>query len=55
MQDAYLRWHAADRAAIEIPAAWLTRVVTNLCLNRTALGQSQARGLTWARGCPSPS
>lgn len=36
VQDAYLRWHAADRAAIETPAAWRTRVVTNLCLNRMA-------------------
>lgn len=34
VQDAFLRWSRADRAAIEVPAAWLTRVVTNLCLNR---------------------
>lgn len=34
LQDAYLRLHGADRAAIETPAAWLTKVVTNLCLNR---------------------
>ncbi|HEX8006186.1 MAG TPA: RNA polymerase sigma factor SigJ [Trebonia sp.] len=32
LQDAFLRWHAADRDAIVEPAAWLTRVVTNLCL-----------------------
>ncbi|MFJ6570214.1 RNA polymerase sigma-70 factor [Streptomyces sp. NPDC091292] len=34
VQDAYLRWHGADRAAIERPAAWLATVVTRLCLNR---------------------
>jgi RNA polymerase sigma factor (sigma-70 family) len=32
LQDAFLRWHAADRDAIAEPAAWLTRAVTNLCL-----------------------
>lgn len=34
VQDAYLRLHSADRAAIESLRAWLTKVVTNLCLNR---------------------
>lgn len=34
MQDAYLRWNSTDRAAVERPGAWLTKVVTNLCLNR---------------------
>lgn len=34
VQDAYLRWHGADRDAIEVPSAWLTKVVTNLCLTR---------------------
>ncbi|MFG2499170.1 RNA polymerase sigma-70 factor [Streptomyces sp. NPDC048441] len=34
VQDAYPRWSGADRTAIERPAAWLTKVVTNLCLNR---------------------
>ncbi|MDT0437095.1 MULTISPECIES: RNA polymerase sigma-70 factor [Streptomyces] len=34
VQDAYLRFSGADRAAIEHPAAWLAKVVTNLCLNR---------------------
>ncbi|WP_036495303.1 RNA polymerase sigma factor SigJ [Nocardia sp. BMG111209] len=34
VQDTYLRWHAADRGRIEIPEAWLTKVLTNLCLNR---------------------
>ncbi|GHI09183.1 RNA polymerase subunit sigma-24 [Streptomyces cellostaticus] len=34
VQDAYLRFSGADRAAIEHPAAWLAKAVTNLCLNR---------------------
>jgi RNA polymerase sigma-70 factor (TIGR02957 family) len=34
VQDAYLRLHAADPARIESLPAWLTKVVTNLCLNR---------------------
>lgn len=34
VQDAYLRWQAADRRRIEVPEAWLTKVVTNLCLDR---------------------
>jgi RNA polymerase sigma-70 factor (ECF subfamily) len=34
VQDAYLRWHAADRAAIESPRRYLGTVVTRLCLDR---------------------
>lgn len=34
VQEAYLRWHAADRERIEIPEAWLTKVLTNICLNQ---------------------
>ncbi|MEU3605947.1 RNA polymerase sigma-70 factor [Streptomyces sp. NPDC035033] len=34
VQDAYLRWSGADRAAIALPGAWLAKVVTHLCLNR---------------------
>ncbi len=33
-QDAWLRWGCADPATIIDPAAWLTRVVTRLCLDR---------------------
>lgn len=41
VQDAFLRWEAADRARIEVPEAWLTKVVTNLALDR--LRSAQAR------------
>ena len=34
VQDAYLRLHGADPARIESLPAWLTKVVTNLCLNQ---------------------
>jgi len=34
VQDAFLRWSTADRQAVRTPGAWLTTVVTNLCLSR---------------------
>jgi RNA polymerase sigma-70 factor (ECF subfamily) len=34
VQDAYLRWHAADHARIEEPRRYLGTVVTRLCLDR---------------------
>ncbi|MFF1296895.1 MULTISPECIES: sigma-70 family RNA polymerase sigma factor [unclassified Streptomyces] len=41
VQDAFLNWQAADRQQIKVPEAWLTKVVTNLCLDR--LRSAQAR------------
>lgn len=41
VQDAFLHWQAADRQLIRVPQAWLTKVVTNLCLDR--LRSAQAR------------
>ncbi|MFI1394593.1 sigma-70 family RNA polymerase sigma factor [Streptomyces sp. NPDC020681] len=41
VQDTFLRWQAADRERVEMPEAWLTKVVTNLCLDR--LRSAQAR------------
>jgi RNA polymerase sigma-70 factor (TIGR02957 family) len=41
VQEAFLRWEAADRAQIRVPEAWLTRVLTNLCL--TQLRSARAR------------
>ncbi|GAA4003231.1 sigma-70 family RNA polymerase sigma factor [Allokutzneria multivorans] len=34
VHDAFLRWDGALRADVVSPPAWLTKVVTNLCLNR---------------------
>jgi RNA polymerase sigma-70 factor (ECF subfamily) len=34
VQDAWLRWSAADTDLIEDPTAWLVRVATRLCLDR---------------------
>lgn len=34
VQETFLRWHAADRERIETPEAWLTKALTNLCLNQ---------------------
>ncbi|MFD6656065.1 sigma-70 family RNA polymerase sigma factor [Streptomyces parvus] len=41
VQDTFLRWQAADRERIEVPEAWLTKVLTRLCLDR--LRSAQAR------------
>jgi len=41
VQDTFLHWQAADRTRIKVPEAWLTKVVTNLCLDR--LRSAQAR------------
>ncbi|MGW5317043.1 sigma-70 family RNA polymerase sigma factor [Nocardia thailandica] len=34
VQDAFLRWQAADREHIAVPEAWLTTIVTHLALDR---------------------
>lgn len=34
VQEAFLRWLAADRAAIKTPEAYLRRIVTRLCLDQ---------------------
>ncbi|MFG3706132.1 sigma-70 family RNA polymerase sigma factor [Micromonospora sp. NPDC047670] len=39
VQDAFLHWQAADRQRIRVPEAWLTKVVTNLCLDRLRSAQ----------------
>jgi RNA polymerase sigma-70 factor (ECF subfamily) len=33
VQDAYLRWHKLDASRVDNPAAYLTRIVTRLCLD----------------------
>ena len=34
VQDAYIRWHQTDRAAVRDPGAFLSRTVTRLCLDQ---------------------
>ncbi|MEQ1440449.1 sigma-70 family RNA polymerase sigma factor [Fontimonas sp. SYSU GA230001] len=41
VQDAYLRWHATDRAAVEQPRAFLSRTVTRLCLDQIKSARAQ--------------
>ncbi len=45
VQDTFLRWQAADREQVRTPEAWLTRVLTNLCLNH--LTSARARRETY--------
>lgn len=41
VQETFLRWQAADVARIEVPEAWLTKVLTNLCLNQLASARAR--------------
>ncbi|MFC4501939.1 MULTISPECIES: RNA polymerase sigma factor SigJ [Streptomyces] len=45
VQEAFLRWQAADVDRVEVPEAWLTKVLTNLCLNQ--LTSARARRETY--------
>src|SRR5499426_804970 len=53
VQDAYLRWHAADRAAIEEPRRYLGTVVTRLCLDRMKSARAR-RELYVGQWLPEP-
>jgi RNA polymerase sigma factor (sigma-70 family) len=41
VQEVFLRWQAADRDRIEVPEAWLTKVLSNLCLNQLTSARSR--------------
>lgn len=41
VQDTFLRWHDADVSRIDVPEAWLTKVLTNLCLNHLASARAR--------------
>ncbi|WP_406382724.1 RNA polymerase sigma factor SigJ [Streptomyces sp. NBC_01618] len=45
VQDTFLRWQAADVDRIKVPEAWLTKVLTNLCLDQ--LTSARARRETY--------
>ena len=53
VQDAYLRWHAADRAAILEPRRYLGTVVTRLCLDHMKSAQAR-RELYVGQWLPEP-
>ncbi|MFG3417959.1 sigma-70 family RNA polymerase sigma factor [Micromonospora sp. NPDC049460] len=53
VQDAFLHWQAADRQRIKVPEAWLTKVVTNLCLDRVRSAQAR-RERTIGAWLPEP-
>jgi len=41
VQDAFLRWNGTDRSSIDVPRAFLTRIVTRLCLDRLKSARAQ--------------
>ncbi|KKB11075.1 RNA polymerase sigma factor SigJ [Devosia geojensis] len=45
VQDAFIRWHTADRAAVRQPEGFLTRIVTRLCLDQ--LKSARRRRVTY--------
>ncbi|WP_133888728.1 RNA polymerase sigma factor SigJ [Streptomyces sp. BK208] len=45
VQETFLRWQAAEVERVEVPEAWLTKVLTNLCLNQ--LTSARARRETY--------
>src|SRR5262245_11045007 len=49
VQDAYLRWHAADRDAVSDPRAFLTTTTTRICLDalKSARAQREAYVGPW--------
>ncbi|MEU9594711.1 RNA polymerase sigma factor SigJ [Streptomyces sp. NPDC048219] len=53
VQETFLRWQAADVERIDVPEAWLTKVLTNLCLNQ--LTSARVRRETYVgRWLPEP-
>ncbi|WP_329565468.1 RNA polymerase sigma factor SigJ [Kitasatospora sp. NBC_01266] len=53
VQETFLRWQATDVGRIEVPEAWLTKVLTNFCLNQ--LTSARARRETYVgRWLPEP-
>lgn len=49
VQEAWLRWQNGDHALVETPAAWLTRVVSRLCLDQMKSARSRRESYpgTW--------
>jgi RNA polymerase sigma-70 factor (ECF subfamily) len=61
VQEAWIRWQAADRPGIADPAAWLVTAATRLCLDRLRRGEAARRGYPgpwlpepWLEEVPAP-
>jgi RNA polymerase sigma-70 factor (ECF subfamily) len=53
VQDAWLRWNAADQAQLESAEAWLVTVTTRLAIDRLRTRKWPSARPTSAGGCPS--
>jgi len=43
VQEGFLRWHQADRAAVEAPEGWMVSVVTRLAIDRLRRARTERR------------
>jgi RNA polymerase sigma-70 factor (ECF subfamily) len=41
VQDAYLRWHQTGTGPVQVPEAWLTTIVTRLCIDRLRAARTE--------------
>jgi RNA polymerase sigma-70 factor (ECF subfamily) len=41
LQEAYLRWHQTDVERVQTPEAWLTTIVTRLCIDRLRAARTE--------------
>ncbi|MFC4273809.1 RNA polymerase sigma-70 factor [Achromobacter aloeverae] len=46
VQEAWLRWHVTDRAAVENAEAWLVRVTTRLAIDRLRVAKAERENYT---------
>ncbi|SDD75849.1 sigma-70 family RNA polymerase sigma factor [Glycomyces harbinensis] len=53
VQDAFLRWAAVDRDEIRTPEAWLTKALTNGCLDRLSSARAR-RERSFGQWLPEP-
>src|SRR5512147_338049 len=53
VQETFLRWHAVEADRVEVPEAWLTKVLTNLCLNQLASARARRESYV-GRWLPEP-
>lgn len=52
-QETFLRWQAADVSQVTTPEAWLTKVLTNICLNQLASAHTR-RETAMGQWLPEP-